>query len=426
MRSLGMRVSVLTAFLLAGCTAHGLRAADERTLALETAAQTAFRRVALHSLPGFEEATECAQAQSMAASVAAPEKLAKLLFQKGFCELAAAASSDNRASFDEAAETFDTAIADAQGMSARQKIPGRVSPDWSAWASIARIESGASMESQETALARAVDAEPDPACQSDAEMTGICRAAQQLGNAWLGRIALARGDMTVAERRFTASNSGGGVPQWNRWIAGLEAFRRVDYPRAAGEEGAAIAAWRGRKPSTLVEALAPRPEWPAALAEYGGSQFAAGDAKAALETLDQALKSDAANAKAYYLKAASEEKLGRGDAVSDYDAAARAALAAGDSAGAHFYRGIVFFRRKELQRAESEFAAALNGSPDASWAVDARAWRHLTAVAGGACGASRDFLDRTFPAASPFFPKEEARKAVAGCATVAARQAAVR
>lgn len=421
-----MRVLILTAFLVAGWGAQELRAADERTLALETAAQTSFRGVALRPLPGLAEATECAQAQSMAASVASPDKIATLLFQKGFCEIAAAAASDNRASFDEAAETFDTAIADAQASSTKQKIPTGVSPVWIALASLARIQSGASMESQEEALTRAVDAEPDPACQSDLAMTAVCRASQQLGNAWLGRIAVARGDLAAAERRFAASSSEGGVPQWNRWVAGLQAFRRADYVRASAEEGAAIAAWRDRKPSTLVEALAPRPELSGALAEWGGSQIAAGDAQAALQTLDQAIKSDATNVTAYYLKAVAEEKLGRGDALSGYDAAARAALARSDTAAAHFYRGIVFFRRKELQRAEGEFESSLNGSPNASWAADARAWRHLTAVVGGACGASRDYLDRALPSVSPFFPKQEARKAMAQCATVPASQALVR
>ncbi len=403
-----------------------MRAADERTLALETAAQTAFRGVALRPLSAIEEANQCAQAQSMAASVAAPDKMAQLLFQKAYCEMAAAAASDNRASFDESAETFDTAIADAQASSTRQKIPSRVSPVWMALASLARIQSGVSMESQETALARDVDAEPDPACQSDAAMTAVCRVTQQLGNAWLGRIALARGDLPAAERRFAAANSGGGVSQWNRWVAGLQAFQRTDYARAAAEEGAAISAWRDRKPSTLVEALAPRPEWSLALAEWGGSQIAAGDAAGAIQTLDQAMKSDATNATAYYFKGVAEEELGRGDALADYDAAARAALARSDSAAAHFYRGIVFFRRKELQRAESEFESALNGNPNASWAADARAWRHLTAVEGGACRASRDYLDRALPAVSPFFAKQEALKAVAQCATVAASQPAVK
>ena len=416
-----MRVLVLTA--LAAIAAH---AADDRSLALMAGAQANFKLILADPSPSMSRASQCAQSQAMAASVAPPEQMGQLLFQKAYCEMAGASASANRAAFDEAAETFDTAIADAQAASAKQKIPTPVSPTWSILAAVSRIEAAsmegnkadnhAVAESQQQALTLGVDADTgrDSFCQSDAAMMDLCRGIRQLGSEWLGWIALGHDDLVVAQRRF----ANGGVPQWNNWIMGLQSFRRGDYAGAASREGSAIAQWRSGKESPLWERLAPRPEWSTALAEWGGSQFAAGNPGGAMAALDEALKADPTDARAHYIRALVEEAKGRGDAaLEDFDAASRASLARGNSGEAHFYRGIVLFRRKEFVRAENEFADALSGGADTSWTVDARAWRHLAAVARGACGASREYLDKALPQATPFFPKEEARKMAAACAT---------
>jgi Tfp pilus assembly protein PilF len=165
-----------------------------------------------------------------------------------------------------------------------------------------------------------------------------------------------------------------------------------------------------------------------ALVDWGGAQLASGDAAAALTTFDASIKADSSNSRAYYLRALAEQRSGREDAATkDFDLASRAALAetgADAAARAHFYRGIVFYRRKEFQRAENEFASAMNSDVPSDWRADARAWRLLAAVAGGSCGASRESLSRAEGSASPYFPKQQADSAMAACPVTSAESPA--
>jgi hypothetical protein len=87
-------------------------------------------------------------------------------------------------------------------------------------------------------------------------------------------------------------------------------------------------------------------------------------------------------------------------------------LASGE---AHFYRGILLYRRQDFARAEEEFSSALNFEMTVALRPDARAWRHLAAVAGGSCGAARQSLDLALASVSPFFPQAEARSLAASC-----------
>ena len=68
-----------------------------------------------------------------------------------------------------------------------------------------------------------------------------------------------------------------------------------------------------------------------------------------------------------------------------------------------------------FERAEEEFASALNFEVTPPVRADATAWRHLAAVASGACQTSRQLLEQSLASTSPYFPREEARKAVAAC-----------
>jgi len=110
---------------------------------------------------------------------------------------------------------------------------------------------------------------------------------------------------------------------------------------------------------------------------------------------------------------------GRADsALADYVLASRTAFASARdlaSGEAHFYRGIAAYRRKEFARAEDEFSSALNFSIPDSLRADATAWRHLSAVAAGSCGASAGLLSRDLPSVSPFFPKREAASLMSAC-----------
>ena len=102
--------------------------------------------------------------------------------------------------------------------------------------------------------------------------------------------------------------------------------------------------------------------------------------------MNQAVRQDATNARALYLRARAKESAGQQDAaIADYNLAARNALAkAEDQAGeAHLYRGISLYRRKEYAPAEDEFTNALNFNISAASRADAVAWRSLAAVAVG-------------------------------------------
>ena len=59
--------------------------------------------------------------------------------------------------------------------------------------------------------------------------------------------------------------------------------------------------------------------------------------------------------------------------------------------------------------------SALNFAIAAPLRADAVAWRRLSAVAGGSCDAGRRYLEEALPAASPYFPRQEARDAMAAC-----------
>ena len=409
-----MRILFLAIFVTAPLTA-----ADAQKLAIEAAADADFARISSGAVADFASATKCVQSEAMAAAVASPEQVPEITFRKAFCQLAAAVATGDRASFAKAADTFDDAISDAQSPSGKQKIPVLAPPTWHILAAVARLNAGAHGESDEKGLTVAVNA---------ADCRGVspqfCHSVQQLGSAWLGWIALANGDRPAASRWFANS----GAPEWNAWASGRQAYEARNYSEAATQYGRAIGMWRAALPSSLIEQLNPRPVMSQVLVDWGGAQLASGDAAAALTNFDASIKVDNGNARAYYLRALAEQRAGREEAATkDFDLASRAALAetgADSAARAHFYRGIVFYRRKEFQRAEDEFASALSSDVPGDWRADARAWRLLSAVAGGSCGASRENLSRAEGSASPYFPKQQADSAMAACHITAAESPA--
>lgn len=409
-------------FFLAVLAALPLHAADERKLALESAAQADYARVAITSTPDVALATNCVQSQAMLAAIATPEEMSLVVFRQGYCELARASATENRAAFEAAAEIFNNAIADAQAVSTKQKLPESVPATWRVLAAVARLNGGsvkgAAGQSPEISLSAAMDAASANGAsgrQSDAAAIEFCHTVQQVGSAWLGWIALGRGDFPGAARRFRLADT----PPWDAWIEGVSAFRRGDYGAAAADYGRAIGMWRDARLETLAQRLCPHPDISEALTDWGGAQLAAGYAAAALANLNAAVKANSGNARAYYLLGEAHRRLGRdADAAEDFDVAGRAALAQTGEAGAaeaHFYRGIVFYLRKEFVRAEDEFSSALNGGRGASWMPDARAWRYLAAVSGGACGPSREYLERALASVSAYFPKAQAVRTAASC-----------
>ena len=88
--------------------------------------------------------------------------------------------------------------------------------------------------------------------------------------------------------------------------------------------------------------------------------------------------------------------------------------APGAGGQAHLYRGVSLYRKKDYTKAEQEFASALNFDSGPS-TQDATAWRHMAAVAAGACGPSAGLLEQAMPNTSSLFPKDEAEGLLKQC-----------
>jgi tetratricopeptide (TPR) repeat protein len=206
-------------------------------------------------------------------------------------------------------------------------------------------------------------------------------------------------------------------------VAGLKAFQSGHYSEAAAHYRQTLDIWtsaQGQANPSLALRLGPPADIPPLLTELGGAQILSGEPATAIATLDRALQISPPSARAYFLRARAKELSGQPEpALADYNLASRTAFAdATDLASgeAHLYRGILFYRRKDYSRAEEEFASALNFDIPPALRPDALAWRHLSAVASGFCGASRQYLERSLASVSPYFPKAEAQAVAAGCA----------
>jgi len=409
--------------ILALAAVFALQAADERQLVLALQAQSDFDRVEAAAAPQPRDTAACIQSQASVLPVAAPEERALILFRKGYCTLAGAAIEQDSTQFSAAATSFEQAIEAWPARAAaasRQKMPPLPVPSGlRVFAAVSRMELNAAtpFDAQESQLASALD---HPACESVVMTLDSCQAAIQLGNLWLGWIALQRGDTTAAARWFSGARFSG----WPQWVEGVEAFHAGDYKKAASQYAEAVDVWRKAEREQalpVVQRLSPRPDMAAVPADLGAAQLLAGDARAAIENLDAAVKADPSKARAIYLRARAKEAAGQADAaLADYNLASRTAFAAGagqSSGEAHLYQGILLYQRKDWPRAEDEFAAALNFDIPAAMKSDAAAWRHLAAVASGSCSASREYLERSLATVSPDFPKNDARSALAACGT---------
>jgi len=412
-----MRVPLLT---LAAVLA--LNAADERQLALALQAQADFNRVQEAAMPQLQDTAACIQSQASVLPVSAPDERPLILFRKGYCALAGAAIAHDPVQFEVAAASFDQAIeawpARAVAASKQKLAPPPVPSALRVFEVLSRMERNPAQtptDAEEAQLAAAVD---HPACESAVLKPESCQAAIQLGNLWLGWIAWQRGDSIAAARRFSLAPLSG----WSQWTKGRQAFRAGDYQTAAARYGEAVDLWRNAELDSVrqvIQLLNPLPDSAGMLTEFGEAQLLAGNAPAALATLDAAVKVDSSKARAIYLRGRARAAAGQTDAaMEDYNLASRTAFAAaaGRSSGeAHLYRGILLYRSKDWPRAEDEFADALNFDIPAAMKSDATAWRHLAAVASGSCGASRAYLEQSLAAVSPDFPKDDARSALAAC-----------
>lgn len=413
------QVMVMHFWIPALLGAASLYAADDPRLALTLKAQSDFDRVELAAIPRLRDAGACVQSQAAEMPVATPEDVPLLHYRKGYCALVEALITRNPAEFTAAAGEFDQAAATGAARSRNDKAAAEpVSSGLRVIATLARLEAGA----DETALVRGREeltaALAAPACPASVMPAASCQDLLATGRQWLGWIALRRGDPDRAATALAGSPASG----WRFLAAGRAAFRDRRYQDSVSQFRMAIEAWdRDRKQTapTLAQRLVPAPEFARTHTELGAAQLLAGDAAGAIASLDEASRLEPSYARTFFLRARAREAAGQSaQAEADYNLASRAAFAVAPdlaSGEAHLYRGILFFRRKDFDRAEEQFSSALSSDAPEATRADASAWRHLAAVAGGACGSEREYLERSLGAVSPFFPKAEARAAMASC-----------
>jgi len=350
-------------------------------------AQAAFERVESVTSPPLADASACLQTQAAVLAVALPGEESELHYRKGFCELAVAAVTRDPSAFTDAAAELDKAGANMLAWLARRAghLPGPAAeqPAWN---------------------------EPDSCPKS-------CEPLLPVAKVWKGWAALNAGNAIAAAVQFDARPNSG----WPPYIAGLMAFRGGRYAESTARYREALEIWTRDQQETnptLALRLSPPEDVPQLLTELGGALILAGDPRGAIAQLDRAAQASP-KARAFFLRARAKEMTGQSEAaLADYNLASRAAFAdANDLASgeAHLYRGIMLYRRKDYLKAEEEFASALNFEIAPTMRPDAAAWRHLSAVASGFCGASRQYLEKSLPSVSPYFPKAEAEAMAAGC-----------
>jgi tetratricopeptide (TPR) repeat protein len=406
---------------LALLAASALLASDQRPLALALKAQSDFERVAGASRPRIPEAEACMQSQAAALAVSPPEERSLLYYRNGYCAFAGAAVTANSREFLAAVESFNKAI-EAWPARTRKSAKGAApEPIFGAlrvFASIARLHGDTQVEVVTDARQEIAAALESPSCTSNLMPAAFCAQVLAGGAQWLGWMALRDNQLDQAARRFSLAPGSG----WSEWVQGRREFDNARFGAAAAQYAKAIDAWKriwqGEGP-TLPQALGPRPQYASALADWGASRLLAGDLPGAMLTLDASIQADSASPYALFLRARAKELAGQTDAaLADYNLASRTAFAAAvdlASGEAHLYHGIVLYRRQDFARAEEEFASALNFEMTGALRPDARAWRHLSAVAGGSCGAARESLRLALAAVSPFFPRDEARSRASAC-----------
>jgi tetratricopeptide (TPR) repeat protein len=410
-----MTVRILTLF---ACSTL-LWGADPQRLALALKAQADFDRLEMAASPNLREASGCVQSQAALIPVATPEELPLAHFRKGYCALMAASINNHPADFAPAAADLDKAIElwPMRASRGNSVAPPPVSAGLRVVGAIARLRAGAGESAEQRAhdeLARALESRVCPASLMPPE---FCENLLSVGQRWVGWLALKQGRLEEAARVFAGSRNTG----WLDYVDALNSFRSRNFPAAAAAYKRAISAWETEAAQSLsaAERLSPAPDLASARTELGGAQLLAGDLAGSIATLNDAVRAAPGSPRPLYLRARAKELAGQGDAaLTDYNLASRAAFANAQdlaSGEAHWYRGILLYRRNDFARAEDEFSTALNSGIPSDLRQDAAAWRHLAAVAAGACVASRAPLEAALAEVSPFFPKEEARRAMSNC-----------
>jgi hypothetical protein len=393
-----------------------LVAADDQIVALQRKAKAAFDNATLSAQPQLGETSDCVQTQAQLLPVASSYDSPVISYRKGYCALMAAALSQNPAGFKDAAGAFDQAITNWPGRvrATKGRSPEPAPSVLMALSAIARLQAGAETGAADD-LSVGVGRNT---CSAELMTAAGCQAVFRTGREWLGWMALRQDDLPQARRDLADQPDS----FWKHWVEGKQAFAEARYRDAAIAYGASVELWRNsqeRWRGNWILRLGPQPQMGLALTDLGGARLLAGEPAAAIASLDTAIKVDAQNARAYYFRARAKELAGQADAATaDYNLASRTAYASAEnlvSGEGHLYRGIFLFRRKEYSRAEDEFAGALNADIAPALRADAVAWRHMAAVAGGACDTSRRLLAESLGSVSPYFPRADALALAASC-----------
>ena len=397
-------------FAAAIAVAHG---ADEQQIALVARAESAFDRVQLSAAPEVRDAGACIQAEAALLPIAPAEDQSQVYFRKGYCTLAEASVTHSAAGFLSAAADFDRAMGAWSARATRNRPLEPMPPALLILAAIARLEAAPSEEATDLASNQIRAALANASCPSNLMSMSFCQGILGTGREWLGWFALVRNNLEEAAARFSESGSAG----WIAWVSGRKAFSLNDFHEAARQYRRAIPLLDPETPTSLAARLGPPADHAAQLTDLGGAELLAGE-PSALTTLDAAVKAEP-SARAIYLRGRAKEAAHQAEAaLADYNLASRTAFAHSQglaSGEGHLYRGILLYRRRDYLQAEDEFSSALNFDIPSDLRADASAWRHLAAVAAGSCEASRPALEKSMAAASPYFPREEARSAVARC-----------
>jgi tetratricopeptide (TPR) repeat protein len=402
-----------------------LFAADRQQTALELRAQTDFDRVVWSIPPQIQDADRCIQSQVAAITVANPSGLSTLYFQEGFCRIAEATITQRPADFLEAAAILQKSIdawPEAAGRIPKNYDPPPVPSGLHVLAGMVKLQTQPDAGTINQARHEISGSMETPACISSVMPPNLCQSILGIGRQWLGWAALQRDDLLEASRLFSERPESA----WSLWTAGLVAAGNGNERDATVRFRQALETWKRAQNDlvSVVGRLAPKPDMPRALLLLGSTEILTGDPAAAATTLDAAVKADPTLVRAIYLRARAEELSGKSEqALADYSLASRTAFANTQdlaSGEAHLYRGIQFYRRKDYPHAEDEFGSALNFAIPPDLLPDAEAWRHMAALAGGACGESRVLLEDLLGRCSPYFPKQEARALAAACPLSAA------
>jgi tetratricopeptide (TPR) repeat protein len=397
----------LIVLLLAASTVF----ADDQ--AVLSRARTDFDRIRTTATPSLGDVLACVQAEAAALPVAPAEDVPLMHYRKGYCTLIEGALRRDAAEEHRAAGEFENAV--KTWPEARGPAPAILR----VLSAIALLKAGpdsGDLAKLDAELAVSADG---GGCAAGAIPALECQSALETGRLWRGWIAERQGHLEEAGRIFQEFPNSG----WPLWIAGRQSMEARRYTEAVSSLERAVSAWTAAEKylsSALPHVLQPAADIPRALRELGEAQYLEGSYEAAITTLNTCLQREPHNPWTIFLRARSEDALGREPAAfSDYDLAGRAALAGSDaryaSGDAGFYRAVSMFQRKDYANAEEEFATSLTAGPSPALQPDVIAWWRMTAVAGGSCQASAGLLEASLMTASDFFPKDQARDLIRAC-----------